>query len=88
MNSRPCLSPRFATDTGPIVSVLSFLAWNAPINAFLIRSAQPVLVDTGLGVLRGPFMENLCSLIPRRPAVAVADPHGRGSHRESWTGPH
>jgi glyoxylase-like metal-dependent hydrolase (beta-lactamase superfamily II) len=35
-----------------------------PINAFLIRSAQPVLVDTGLGVLKDSFMDHLRSLIP------------------------
>jgi hypothetical protein len=30
-----------------------------PVNAFLIRAAQPVLVDTGLAALRQPFMERL-----------------------------
>jgi glyoxylase-like metal-dependent hydrolase (beta-lactamase superfamily II) len=34
-----------------------------PINAFLIRAAQPVLVDTGLGALQEPFMRNLGALI-------------------------
>jgi phosphoribosyl 1,2-cyclic phosphodiesterase len=34
-----------------------------PVNAFLIRSVQPVLVDTGLGMLKDSFIRNLCSLI-------------------------
>jgi glyoxylase-like metal-dependent hydrolase (beta-lactamase superfamily II) len=34
-----------------------------PVNAFLIRAAQPVLVDTGLAALRREFQGNLRSLI-------------------------
>lgn len=34
-----------------------------PVNAFLIKAAEPVLVDTGLAALRGPFMENLQRLV-------------------------
>jgi glyoxylase-like metal-dependent hydrolase (beta-lactamase superfamily II) len=30
-----------------------------PVNAFLIKAAEPVLIDTGLAALRHPFMENL-----------------------------
>lgn len=33
-----------------------------PVNAFLINAEQPVLVDTGLGTLRGDFMQRLGSL--------------------------
>ena len=34
-----------------------------PVNAFLIKATQPVLVDTGLVLLRDEFMEKLSSLI-------------------------
>ena len=34
-----------------------------PVNAFLIRAAEPVLVDTGMALLRDEFMEKLSSLI-------------------------
>jgi glyoxylase-like metal-dependent hydrolase (beta-lactamase superfamily II) len=34
-----------------------------PVSAFLIRSAQPVLVDTGLGDMREEFMEKLRGMI-------------------------
>lgn len=37
-----------------------------PVNAFLIRAAEPVLVDTGLGALRGEFMERLRAAIDPR----------------------
>ncbi len=30
-----------------------------PVNAFVIRAAEPVLVDTGLATLRIPFLEAL-----------------------------
>jgi glyoxylase-like metal-dependent hydrolase (beta-lactamase superfamily II) len=30
-----------------------------PVNAFVIKAAQPVLVDTGLAALRAPFLEAL-----------------------------
>jgi len=34
-----------------------------PVNAFLIRGQEPVLVDTGLAALRGDFLTNLRSLL-------------------------
>ena len=34
-----------------------------PVNAYLLRAAQPVLVDAGHGALRGPFMERLRAAI-------------------------
>jgi len=34
-----------------------------PINAFLVRSTEPVLVDAGLVLLRDDFMERLSSII-------------------------
>lgn len=34
-----------------------------PVNAFVIKAAQPVLVDTGLSALRQPFLEALSRTI-------------------------
>lgn len=34
-----------------------------PVNAFLIKAAEPVLVDTGLAASREPLMENLRRLV-------------------------
>jgi glyoxylase-like metal-dependent hydrolase (beta-lactamase superfamily II) len=66
MNAPTMFGPRLvATDTESIVSYYPLLGYGMlPINAFLIRSAQPVLVDTGLGALKDPFMGTLRSLIP------------------------
>jgi hypothetical protein len=53
-----------ATDTESIVSYFPIPGYGMlPINAFLIRADQPVLVDTGLGSLKDAFMRNLRSLI-------------------------
>jgi hypothetical protein len=35
-----------------------------PMNAFLIRAAEPVLVDTGAGVLSDQFLDAVSSLVP------------------------
>jgi glyoxylase-like metal-dependent hydrolase (beta-lactamase superfamily II) len=35
-----------------------------PMNAFLLRAAEPVLVDTGAGVLSDDFLDALTSLLP------------------------
>lgn len=35
-----------------------------PVNAFVIRGAEPVLVDTGFSGLRGPFLEALSAVVP------------------------
>jgi hypothetical protein len=37
-----------------------------PVNAFLIRAAEPVLVDTGLGALRTSFLDRLRAAIEPR----------------------
>jgi glyoxylase-like metal-dependent hydrolase (beta-lactamase superfamily II) len=37
-----------------------------PVNSFLIRGAQPTLIDTGLAGLRDDFMHNLRALIDPR----------------------
>jgi flavorubredoxin len=53
-----------AANTEAIVSYFPIPFYGIlPINAFLIRAAQPVLIDTGLGSLSEPFMRNLRSLI-------------------------
>ncbi|MEU9884069.1 MBL fold metallo-hydrolase [Sphaerisporangium sp. NPDC051011] len=38
-------------------------AGRLPVNAFLIRSAQPILVDTGMAIDRGHFENALWSLV-------------------------
>ena len=54
-----------ADDTESIVSYFPIPGYGIlPINAFVIRAAEPILVDTGLGVLRDAFMQNLRSLVP------------------------
>jgi glyoxylase-like metal-dependent hydrolase (beta-lactamase superfamily II) len=35
-----------------------------PVNAFLIRGTQPILIDTGLAALSQNFLESLQSLLP------------------------
>lgn len=51
-------------DTTSLVSYFPIPFYGLlPVNAFLLRSAQPVLVDTGLSALRSPFMNHLRSLI-------------------------
>ncbi len=53
-----------APDTEAVVSYFPIPFHGIlPINAFRIRAAQPVLVDTGRGSLNEPFMENLRSRI-------------------------
>lgn len=65
MDQPTMFEPRpVATDTESIVSYFPLPGYGIiPINAFLIRSVQPVLVDTGLGVLKDSFMDHLRSLI-------------------------
>ena len=56
-----------AADTTSLVSYFPIPFYGIlPVNAFLIRASQPVLVDTGLGALRDPFMNNLRTLIDLR----------------------
>ena len=55
-------------EAAPDIHVLTFNMAIAnlgqlPINAFLLRSAEPVLVDTGVGVQSAAFMSALRSLI-------------------------
>ena len=53
-----------AADTTSLVSYFPIPFYGLlPINAFLLRSAQPVLVDTGLSALRDSFLNHLRSLI-------------------------
>jgi flavorubredoxin len=59
IGSRPA-----AADTTSLVSYFPIPFYGLlPVNAFLLRSAQPALVDTGLSALRDPFMSHLRSLI-------------------------
>ena len=56
-----------AADTTSLVSYFPIPFYGIlPVNAFLLRASQPVLVDTGLGALRDPFMNNLRTLIDLR----------------------
>ena len=53
-----------AADTTSLVSYFPIPFYGIlPVNAFLLRAAQPVLVDTGLSALRDPFMNHLRSTI-------------------------
>jgi len=53
-----------AEDTTSLVSYFPIPFFGIlPVNAFLIRAAEPVLVDTGLVVLRDSFMKHLRSII-------------------------
>jgi len=53
-----------AADTTSLVSYFPIPFYGLlPVNAFLLRAAQPVLVDTGLSALRDPFMNQLRSTI-------------------------
>jgi len=53
-----------ARDTDSLISYFPIPMYGMlPVNAFLIRAAQPVLVDTGLRILKDSFMRNLRSRI-------------------------
>jgi len=53
-----------AADTISLVSYFPIPFYGLlPVNAFLLRAAQPVLVDTGLAALKDPFLTHLRSLI-------------------------
>lgn len=57
-------SDTVAPDTESIPSWLPIPGFGLlPVNAYLLRAAEPVLVDTGIGALRGPFLERLGTLI-------------------------
>lgn len=63
-----------------------------PVNAFLLRAAEPVLVDTGMPVDRGSFLAALGSLIDlgdiRWLWLTHADPDHLGSLRDVlWEAP-
>lgn len=56
------LSP--ATETDALVSYFPLPGYGVlPVNAFVLRAAEPMLVDTGLAALRQDFMESLRSAI-------------------------
>ena len=66
MDEPTMFEPRsVAPDTEALVSYFPLPGYGIlPINAFLIRGEQPILVDTGLASLSDTFMQNLRSLIP------------------------
>lgn len=65
MDQAQQFAPRtVATNTESLISYLPVPGYGVlPVNAFLIRAAQPVLIDTGLPVLRNEFLRSLRSLI-------------------------
>jgi hypothetical protein len=54
-----------------------------PVNAYLIRGEQPVLVDTGLGIEQPDFLANLESLIDPREIRWVWLTHDDADHTGS-----
>jgi flavorubredoxin len=68
MNGPKMFSPQsVTTDSYALVSYYPLPgAGILPINSFLIRGEQPVLVDTGVAALREDFLRNLRSLIDPR----------------------
>jgi hypothetical protein len=57
-------SAAVAPDTESIPGYLPLPGFGVlPVNAFLLRADQPVLVDTGISMLEGAFVERLSSLI-------------------------
>ncbi len=57
-------SSRVAPDTESLGAYLPVAGFGVlPVNAYLIRAAEPVLVDTGLGGLREGFLRALRSAI-------------------------
>jgi hypothetical protein len=65
MDQPTMFEPRsVAADTESLSSYLPVPGFGVlPVNAFLIRATQPVLIDTGLAALRNEFLQNLRSLI-------------------------
>jgi hypothetical protein len=65
MDQPQMLSPRpVAPDTYALNAYLPLPGLGVlPINAFVLRSAQPVLVDTGIAALENDFLSALASVI-------------------------
>jgi glyoxylase-like metal-dependent hydrolase (beta-lactamase superfamily II) len=65
MDAPSMLEPRqVAPDTISLTSYFPLPGLGVlPVNAFVVRSRQPMLVDTGLACLRGPFLDALRSVI-------------------------
>lgn len=68
MHNPKIFEPRaVATDTEALTSYIPVPSFGVlPVNAFVIRAADPVLVDTGLASTGNEFMQHLRSLIDLR----------------------
>lgn len=57
-------SKRVSTDITSLISYIPIPGYGVlPVNAFVLHTKQPVLVDTGLAALREDFMRELRSVI-------------------------
>lgn len=65
MDQPKMFEPRsVAADAESLSSYLPVPGYGVlPVNAFLVRATQPVLIDTGLAALRSDFLQSLRSLI-------------------------
>jgi hypothetical protein len=65
MDAPKMLAPRaVADDTTALPSFMPVPGFGVlPVNAFVLRGAEPVLVDTGLAALRKEFLEALASTV-------------------------
>lgn len=72
---------RVDADTEALVSYLPVPGYGVlPVNAFVIRAAQPTLVDTGMAAVGGDFMRALASVIPPREILWVWLTHTDPDH--------
>jgi glyoxylase-like metal-dependent hydrolase (beta-lactamase superfamily II) len=72
---------RVDTDTEALVSYLPVPGYGVlPVNAFVIRSAQPVLVDTGMAAVGAEFMRALAAVIPPRELLWIWLTHTDPDH--------
>ena len=80
-------SREVAPDTQALLSYMPVPGFGIlPVNAFVIRSPEPVLVDTGLAALGNEFMKNLRSVVDLRDLrwlwLTHMDPDHLGSVRQ------
>lgn len=88
MNEPTLLEPReVANDTTSITTYFPLPGLGLlPINAFVIKSREPVLVDTGLAAMAKPFQEQLYSIIDPKDLkwiwITHADPDHLGNLKD------